>query len=168
MAALGVQRATDGQLLALVEIDRNHCGTCFADGIQMATGCTFGKGNIQSLGYGKHAVTLIDTRTGRSVRVVAKPETVQRSRQSEFMKYRRTGTPASQIDSSLVEPMIDMMLTTPAEEIFRIGPVEQREVSLKPHSFDSVTCAKCGEAVVEPYARVKGGQIVCIPCAEKA
>jgi hypothetical protein len=37
-------------ITALVEIDRNHCSTCFADGVQVATGCTFGKGNIRSLG----------------------------------------------------------------------------------------------------------------------
>jgi len=51
MEALGVQHAPDGQLTALVEIDRNHCSTCFADGVQVVTGCTFGKGNIRSLGY---------------------------------------------------------------------------------------------------------------------
>lgn len=38
MEALGVQHAPDGQLTALVEIDRNHCSTCFADGVQVATG----------------------------------------------------------------------------------------------------------------------------------
>jgi hypothetical protein len=69
MEALGVQHAPDGQLTALVEIDRNHCSTCFADGVQVATGCTFGKGNIRSLGYGKFALTLIDNQRGRSVRV---------------------------------------------------------------------------------------------------
>ena len=73
MEALGVQHAPDGQLTALVEIDRNHCSTCFADGVQVTTGCTFGKGNIRSLGYGKFALTLIDNKTGRSVRVVAYP-----------------------------------------------------------------------------------------------
>ena len=41
--------------LALVEIGDNHCATCFADGVQMVTGCTFGKGNIQKLHYGKWA-----------------------------------------------------------------------------------------------------------------
>jgi formylmethanofuran dehydrogenase subunit E len=43
----------------------------------MATGCTFGKGNIQKPGYGKFAVTLIDNKTGRSVRVLTHNETIQ-------------------------------------------------------------------------------------------
>ena len=67
MQALGVQHAPDGQLTALVEIDRNHCSTCFADGVQVVTGCTFGKGNIRSLGYSKLALTPIDNKTGRSI-----------------------------------------------------------------------------------------------------
>lgn len=98
MEALGVQHAPDGQLTALVEIDRNHCSTCFADGVQVATGCTFGKGNIRSLGYGKFALTLIDNKTGRSVRVVATPEAMRRSQESEFIQYRKKGMPASQVD----------------------------------------------------------------------
>ena len=63
--------------VALVEIDGDHCATCYADGIQMATSCTFGKGNIQKLGYGKFALTLIDRKSGKSVRVVTRPETIQ-------------------------------------------------------------------------------------------
>lgn len=33
--ALGVERAADGQLLALVELGEDHCATCFADGVQI-------------------------------------------------------------------------------------------------------------------------------------
>ena len=101
METLGVQHAPDGQLAALVEIDKNHCSTCFADGVQVATGCTFGKGNIRSLGYGKFGLTLIDNKTGRSVRVVATPEAMRRSQQSEFIEYRKKGVPL--IDKVLAE-----------------------------------------------------------------
>ena len=110
MQVLGVQHAPDGQLTALVEIDRNHCSTCFADGVQVVTGCTFGKGNIRSLGYGKFALTLVDNRTGRSVRVVASPEAMRRSQELEFIKFRKQGMPASQVDEKLVEPLIDQVL----------------------------------------------------------
>ncbi len=89
LEALGVPRAADGQLVALVEIDSDQCATCYADGIQMATGCTFGKGNIQKLGYGRFVLTLIDRKTGRSVRVVTRAETIQKSKESEFIGYRK-------------------------------------------------------------------------------
>lgn len=168
MEALGVQRAPDGQLTALVEIDRNHCSTCFADGVQVATGCTFGKGNIRSLGYGKFALTLIDNKAGRSVRVVATPEAMRRSQESEFIQYRKKGVPASQIDPKLVEPLIDQVLAEKTEVLFKIEPVQEMKLPpMAPHAFDTIICAECGEVTVERYARVKHGKIVCIPCAEK-
>lgn len=169
MQALGVQRAPDGQLTALVEIDRNHCSTCFADGVQVVTGCTFGKGNIRSLGYGKFAVTLIDNKTGRSVRVVATPEAMRRSQESEFITYRKNGVPASQVDEKLVEPLIDQVLGEKAEVLFNIGPVQEVKLPpMQPHDFNTFICAECGEVTVERYARVKNGKIVCMPCAGQA
>ena len=168
MEALGVPHAADGQLTALVEIDRNHCSTCFADGVQVATGCTFGKGNIRSLGYGKFALTLIDNKTGRSVRVVATPEAMRRSQESEFIKYRRQGMPASQVDPALVEPLIDRVLAESSAVLFKIEPIKETKLPpMLPHAFDTVICAECGEVTVERYARVKHGKIVCQPCLEK-
>ncbi len=169
LEALGVERAKDGQLVALVEIDSDHCATCYADGIQMATGCTFGKGNIQKLGYGKFALTLIDRKTGRSVRVVTRPETIQKSKESEFIGYRKKGVPASQIDVALVEPMIEMMMSTPAEQLFIIEPVGETKLPAgRAHDFNTQTCTECGEVMVERYARIKEGKIVCMVCAAKA
>lgn len=79
MNALGVTRAADGQLFALVETGEDHCGTCYADGVQMITGCTLGKGNISKLHYGKWGLTLIESATGRAVRVVPTTATMQAS-----------------------------------------------------------------------------------------
>ena len=59
MGKLGVERAKDGELLSLIEIGEAHCAGCFGDGIQVATGCTFGKGNIKKTNYGKLVVTLV-------------------------------------------------------------------------------------------------------------
>jgi len=168
MEVLGVQHAPDGQLTALVEIDRNHCSTCFADGVQVSTGCTFGKGNIRSLGYGKFALTLIDNKTGRSVRVVATPEAIRRSQESEFIQFRKNGTPASQVDPMLVAPLIDRVLAEKIEVLFKVEPIKEVKLpSIAPHAFDTIVCAECSEVTVERYARVKHGKIVCIPCAEK-
>jgi formylmethanofuran dehydrogenase subunit E len=168
METLGVQHAPDGQLTALVEIDRNHCSTCFADGVQVATGCTFGKGNIRSLGYGKFGMTLIDNKTGRSVRVVATPEAMRRSQQSEFIEYRKKGVPASQVDPKIGAPLIDAVLAEQVDVLFKIEPIKQTQVPpTAPHAFDTILCAERGEVTVERYARVKHGKIVCMPCAEK-
>jgi formylmethanofuran dehydrogenase subunit E len=168
LEALGAPRATDGQLTALVDIDRDHCATCYGDGVQMATGCTFGKGNIQKLGYGKFVLTLIDNKTGRSVRVVTRPETIQRSKESEFIAYRKQGVPASKIDTALVEPLVEEILTAPTETLFIVEPVKETQLPpARPHDFNTIICAECGEVAVERYARIKNGKIVCMPCAEK-
>jgi formylmethanofuran dehydrogenase subunit E len=169
LEALGVERAKDGQLVALVEIDVDHCATCYADGIQMATGCTFGKGNIQKLGYGKFALTLIDRKSGKSVRVVTRPETIQKSKESEFIGYRKKGVPASQIDPALVDPMVEMMMSAPAEKLFIIEPVGETKLPTpRPHDFNTQRCTECGEVMVERYARIKEGKVVCMVCAAKA
>ena len=164
---LGVERAKDGQLMAFIEIGQDHCATCYADGIQMSTGCTFGKGNIQKLGYGKFALTLVDKKTGNSVRVVTKPETIQRNKESEFINYRMKGVPASQIEPALVEPLVDFVLNASAEQMFDIGEVKQIQLPAgKPHDFNAIICEVCGEVTVESYARVKDGKVVCMTCAE--
>jgi formylmethanofuran dehydrogenase subunit E len=168
LEALGVERAADGQLTALIEIDRDHCATCYADGIQMATGCTFGKGNIQKLGYGKFAVTLIDNKTGRSVRVLTRNETIQKSKESEFIQFRKKGVPASKIEPGLVTPLVDFILSSSVVRLFEIGMVKEGKPPVgRPHDFNTIICEGCGETVVERYARVKNSKIVCMPCAEK-
>ncbi len=89
--------------MALVELDEDHCATCFADGIQVATGCTFGKGNIKKLHYGKWGVTLIDKKRGKAVRVAPLAAAMERNSQSEFMAganrafRRRRSRPRSRI-----------------------------------------------------------------------
>ena len=168
LTTLGVDRAQDGQLVALIEIGQDHCATCYADGIQMSTGCTFGKGNIQKLGYGKFALTLIDRKTGNSVRVVTRPEIIQRNKESEFIQYRMKGVPASQIDPALVDPLVDFILNATNAELFEIGEVAQKQLpAMHVHDFNTVLCESCGEVTVESYARIKSGKVVCSPCAEQ-
>ncbi len=41
MNALAVARAKDKDLVAILELGDDHCAYCFADGVQMITGCTF-------------------------------------------------------------------------------------------------------------------------------
>ncbi|MBI5440656.1 MAG: tRNA CCA-pyrophosphorylase [Deltaproteobacteria bacterium] len=165
MKALGVEHAPDGQLMALVEIDEDHCATCWADGVQVATGCTFGKGNIRKLNYGKWGLTLIDKKTQRAVRVVPKAEAMMKNKQSEFMKLRSSGIPASQIAAEIADPLVQMVSNAPDEMLLNIGPVQPYAWKDAPHTFDSVVCGECGEMVVERNVRLKDGKAVCKPCS---
>ena len=165
MEKLGVSRAPDGQLQAILELDEAHCATCFADGVQVATGCTYGKGNIERLGYGKWGLTLVDKKTGRAVRVVPRADAMQRSKQSEFMEMRKAGTPASQVPAAIADPLVDMVAAAPDDALLQIGDVFTYDWKEREHTFESVVCAQCGEMVVERNARVRGGQVVCVPCS---
>ncbi len=165
MKALGVEHAPDGQLMALVEIDEAHCATCWADGVQVATGCTLGKGNIKKLHYGKWGLTLIDKKTQRAVRVVPKAAAMQKSKQSKFMEMRKSGVPASQVPAEVADPLVEMVSTAPDEMLLDVGEVMPYEWHDAPHTFESIVCDGCGEMVVERNARVKGGKTLCIPCS---
>ncbi|HEK86716.1 MAG TPA: tRNA CCA-pyrophosphorylase [Candidatus Aminicenantes bacterium] len=168
MNALGVERAKDGQLVAMIELGDDHCATCFADGIQVITGCTFGKGNIKKLNYGKWGLTLIDRQSGRAIRVVPKAEAMMISKKSEFMQnYRRKGIPASQVPNSVVEPLIDLVMNAPEEQLLSIGEIFTQELPAKKESFESFVCDICGEMTVEGYGRILGDKKVCQPCYDK-
>ncbi len=165
MNKLGVDRAKDGQLLALLELGEGHCAHCFADGIQMITGCTFGKGNIQQLGYGKFGLTLVDRASGRSVRVVPRAEAQGATKQTPFFKeYREKGIPASQVPAEIVEPLIEQVMGAPDEKILKIGDIQAHDVAKPQEAFESFVCEQCGDMVVEKYGRVVGDRTVCIPC----
>lgn len=169
MNRLGVERSPDAQLVALVELGNDHCATCFGDGIQVITGCTFGKGNIKKLNYGKWGLTLIDRAGGRAVRVVPKAEAMLANKQTEFFaKYREKGIPASKVPPEIVEPLIEQVMTAPDRALFTVGGPFDHRLPRKVQSFVSFVCDRCGEMTVEGYGRPLGDKKVCIPCYEEA
>jgi formylmethanofuran dehydrogenase subunit E len=165
MNILEVDRSNDGQLLAMVELGERHCAHCFADGIQMITGCTFGKGNIKQLGYGKFGLILIDKKTGKTVRVVPKAEAQMSSKLTPFFKeYREIGIPASQVPDELVEPLVVKVMNAPLDKIIKIGEIYQTQIVPQKDDFDSFACPSCGDMVISKYGKELNGEKVCIPC----
>jgi len=168
MNALGVSRAKDGELVAILELGENHCATCFADGVQMITGCTFGKGNIKKTGKGKWGLTLVDKKAGQAVRVVPKAEAMMVSKQSDFMqKYRSKGIPASEVPEEVSAPLIKNVMEAPEDALIKIGSVAPYKLEEAAHSFSGFVCEECGEMTVMEYGRIKGEKKVCMDCASK-
>lgn len=168
MNRLGVDRAKDGQLIALIEIGDDHCATCFADGVQMITGCTFGKGNIQKLHYGKWGITLIDRKTKKAIRVSPKAAAMKANKESSFFKdYREKGIPASEVPNEVVQPLVDGVMSANDEDFFIISEIFDFKLDEKAHSFEGFVCEVCGEMTVEPYGRLVNGKHVCIPCQQE-
>ena len=167
MNRLGVGRSGAKTLLALVELGDDHCAHCFGDGVQMVTGCTFGKGNIKQLGYGKFGLTLVDKRTGRAVRVVPKGEAQMQTKKTPFFtEYRMKGVPPTEVPEEVVDPLIEQVFSSPEDAMFTVGEVFDYDVATKEEDFSSFVCERCGEMVVERYGRVVGDARVCIPCQE--
>lgn len=169
MNALAVARAKDKDLLAIVELGDHHCAHCFADGVQMITGCTLGKGNIRKVPYGKFGLTLVDRATGRAVRVVPRADAQAKMKQTPFFQeYRSKGVPASRVPAAVVEPLIDQVMSAPQDQILTVGAEFREDVEKNPETFSVRACQGCGELVVEKYLRVAGDRLVCIPCQEKS
>ena len=71
------------ELVAIVEND-----TCAADGIQVVTGCTFGKGNFIFRDWGKMAATFYDRNKKRGVRISISPGALEKMREfREMMSF---------------------------------------------------------------------------------
>lgn len=139
MNKLGVERTGDSEWLALVEIGENHCATCFADGVQVITGCTFGKGNIKKLNYGKWGLTLINKKVGKAVRVAPKAETMAQNKQSTFFtEYRTKGVPPTKVPAEIVDPLIQRVMNAPEEMLFNVSGVFDYPYQEKKHSFESL------------------------------
>lgn len=169
MNALAVPRAKDKDLVAILELGDDHCSHCFADGVQMITGCTFGKGNIRKVHHGKFGLTLVDRATGRAVRVVPLARAQMQMKQTRFFQeYRSRNVPASRVPDEVVDPLIEQVMSAPQEQLLAVGPEFRTEVDKKPETFATRVCQGCGEVVVDRYLRVAGDKLVCIPCAEKS
>ena len=166
MNALGVSRTGDSALLALVELGENHCATCFADGVQVISGCTFGKGNIVKLQYGKWGLTLIDKKSRLSVRAIPKAAVLMENKKGEFIHMRMGGTPPTQVPESVSQPLVEKVMSVPQAQILDVGPVVTTSVATATHLWDVFICDDCGEFVIEAYGRIKGEKRLCIPCHE--
>ncbi len=168
MNALGVERTGDKALHAFVDLGENHCATCFGDGIQVMTGCTLGKGNISKTHKGKWALTLIDKKNNRAVRVTPKAEAMLANKKTEFFKeYREKGVPPTQVPDKVVEPLVQNVMNAPDEQIMDISEVFEYQWNNQSDSFNSFVCEECGEMTVMEYGRVKGDKKVCMDCAAK-
>lgn len=162
---LGVDRDRSKELHAIVEIGTNHGGTCFADGIQHSTGCTFGKGNIEKTGEGKFAVTLLEKASGRRVRVAYRPTRQPRIAATEFMRKRAAGVPAGQIPEPEQQEVVDLVWDAPADEIMTVGDVFEQAWSEPAEIVRFGRCSTCGELVAEPYLVTTGDVVRCMRCA---
>lgn len=162
---LGVKRSGGTQLYGIVEIGEEHGGMCFGDGVQYATGCTFGKGNICKQPNGKLAFTLIEKDSNRAVRVVFTSKLQKQIAASNFMQQRAAGISPDEIPLEDQMELVNLVWNAPAEEVLKAGEVFEYSANWLPEVMGFRPCDKCGELTALAYLRVVGTQHVCIPCS---
>ncbi len=165
MKKLGVEHASNKELFCFVETGLSHATMCFVDGVQVATGCTYGKANIEKLNYGKNAIILIDVKNKKSVRVSLNPEFQVKGLSSEFVKLRQKGVEPKDIKPEIVDPMIERIMSAKDEEILKIGEVEDIDFKPKKGTFYWERCEKCKEVVFAHGIRVVNDKHYCVPCS---
>jgi formylmethanofuran dehydrogenase subunit E len=166
MKALGVERSQDKELFLESETGKGHAAGCFLDGLMTATGCTYGKANIQKLYYNKMAFTLVEAKTGKAVRVSLKPEFFEKALNSPFVQERKKGVPPQDIPASITDPLVDRILGLSETDFLNISDVFHKDLKKGSPNFEVKRCAKCGEAVfTDKLTKAPDGRMLCIPCA---
>jgi formylmethanofuran dehydrogenase subunit E len=156
------------EVIAIVEANN-----CFSDGIQVVTGCTFANNALIYHDLGKTAVT-VAKRDGEAVRVAVRADYAG----SFDVRYPEAAALFQKIVAERQEPTPEeqeqlmrlwaetayKQLQVPEDELFTVQRL-QIEVPAYAPILASVTCAVCGESVMETRARIRDGKPVCISCA---
>jgi len=155
--------AGDEEVVAIVETDN-----CAVDAVQYFTGCTFGKGNLIHLDYGKNAFTFIRRSDGKAIRIVVRlggssPEDREREALYKKLGAGQATDEDRQRAQQLRQEQIQEILDRPVAELFDVQTVEP-VVPERARIYDSMTCAGCGERVMETRVRFLRGEPYCIPC----
>lgn len=163
MERLGVRRAGDEELVAIVEND-----ACGADAIQVLTGCTFGKGNLIFRSYGKHAFTLAARNLGRTVRVCLRPEALEPDPEHLSLVQKVQNDEVSPEERARFRELhgkrAQRVLEAAPDSLFKVEVISP-EIPPKARISESGICDLCGEATKMDLLREIDGKKLCIPCA---
>jgi formylmethanofuran dehydrogenase subunit E len=158
-------RASDEEIVAVVETDM-----CAVDAIQFLTGCTFGKGNLIHLDYGKNAFTFYRRSDGKGIRIISRPNIfAKQDDESVALQKKKVKEGLIPEEQKRLEEAMAFrtkrIMGAKLDELFEVklasGPVPR-----KARILESVICQVCGELTMESRTRRLLGQTLCIPCFE--
>ncbi len=144
---------TDKRVLAIVESDG-----CFSTGVSVAMNCWVGRRTLRVEDFGKAALTAIDTVNGCAWRIAPHPHA-----RSQAALYAPEAT-------SRWESMLLGYQRMPTSELLTAQPVRLNTpvadlISIPGHR---VTCAVCGEEVLNEREMLCDGRVLCRACAGAA
>ena len=156
--------SSDEEVVTLTETDM-----CAVDAIQYLTGCTFGKGNLIHLDYGKNAYTFIRRSDGKAVRISTRPGAFGRSPEYNELSTRVRENRATEEELTRFEELranrVEAILQAPEDELYDI---EESATEIPPMAriHDSIACASCGELTMETRVWRLEGKELCPACFE--
>jgi len=148
---LGISLPQDKKrLLTIVETDG-----CFADGIDVATGCTVGHRTLRVEDYGKTAAVFIDTLSRRSMRLSPSPDVRHQAYRYALDCKRRYFA------------QLEGYQRMPDESLFELQEIE---LALSIEAIVSragvrVNCDVCGEEIINEREIYRDGLVLCRGCA---
>ncbi len=144
---------SDKRLLVILETDG-----CFADGVEVATGCSVGHRTLRVEDYGKVAATFVQVDTGKAIRLNPRHgvrETARRYAPGETRRY------FAQIRGYQLMPATDLFSY---REVELVRPVE--EIVSRPGV--RTNCAICAEEIINQREINLEMGPVCKTCAGPA
>lgn len=156
----------DEEVVALTETDM-----CAVDAIQYLAGCTFGKGNLIHLDYGKNAYTFVRRSDGKAVRVSALPGAFDRGPEHQELSAKVRDGISTEEERTRYEELranrTEAILQASEEELYAVEEVIA-EIPPKARIHNSFACAGCGELTMETRVQRLEGRELCPACLEVA
>ncbi len=143
----------DKRLLVILETDG-----CFADGVEVASGCTVGHRTLRVEDYGKVAATFVDVANESAVRLFPRPEIRQQAFMYAEDEKRRY---FAQLQAYQVMPDADLLVIQPVCLSERVAQIISRPGV-------RVNCSQCGEEIINEREIVRGETVLCRGCAGMA
>ena len=160
------EKAPDEEVVAVVETDM-----CAVDAVQYLTGCTFGKGNLIHLDYGKTAFSFYRRSDEKGIRVVMRPEPPEAADQdmAAIQKKKMSGATLTDEEEAVYARVrasrIEHIMSAKLEDLFDVQTAEG-PLPKKARILESLICEACGEKVMETRTRRFQGRTLCLPCFE--
>jgi formylmethanofuran dehydrogenase subunit E len=158
-------RSMDEEIVAVVETDM-----CAVDAIQFLLGCTYGKGNLIHLDYGKSAFTFHSREKEKSIRIVARPNAIDDpddeliALRTKKLKEKLTHEEQERLKEAIAK-RIKRIMEADIDKLFEVKP-SKKPVPRKARILESIVCQDCGEATMESRTRRLFGRTLCISCFE--
>lgn len=149
-AALGLDLPrTDKRLLVFVESDG-----CFADGVEVATGCAMGHRTLRLEDYGKIAAVFVDVTNEQAVRVAPRLDVRERACAYARGEHRHY---FAQLQAYQVMPDNELLTVQPVTLATSVAAIVSKPIV-------RTNCEHCGEEIINEREIVTGSQTLCRSC----